>query len=113
MVRRQGRYYFGESEEQSCYTFQFRDDVPEALERSFIISLDYDKGWDCSPLDVITGIVEMWEDFFLAPQLQKAKDVMEYLQKWEVQDKIESLLEEQDKLKKRLCEIEEELEELN
>lgn len=110
VVRRQGRYYLGDANEQACYTFTFRDDAPASLERSFIISLDHDRDWSGSPLQVVTEIVEMWEDFFLAPQLSKAKEVMEYLIKWEKTDWIDCLNEEKGRISERLTEIEEELE---
>ncbi|MEK4006454.1 hypothetical protein [Paenibacillus sp. FSL H3-0333] len=112
VTRRQGRYYLGDANEQACYTFQFREDAPSALERSFIISLDHDRGWSGYPLEVITEIVEMWEDFFIAPQLRKAIAVMDYLKTWEKQDKIDCLTEEKKRIELRIAEIIEELETL-
>jgi hypothetical protein len=109
-VRRQGRYYLGDPNEQACYTFTFRDDAPTSLERSFIVTLDYDRGWSGSPLEFVTELVDLWEDFFIAPQLPKAIAVMEYLKVWERQDKIDYLTEEKKRIESRIIEIIEELE---
>lgn len=113
VTRNEGRYYYGESENQASYTFYLREDAPENLERSYIIRLEHDLGWSGSPLEVATGIMEMWEDFWLAPQLPKIKDIVLYLQQWERQDKIDSLVEEKNQIEERLAEIENEMEELD
>lgn len=109
LYRTLGRFYLGQPEQQAQYVFQFRKDAPKELKRSFIVDLDKDGTFTGSALDVAYQIKTANDAYWINTDKPKIQAVVDYLEKWEVKDRFEGLMEEREQLKSRLAVIEEEL----
>lgn len=109
LYRTVGRFYLGESAQQAQYVFQFREDAPAELKRSFLIELDKDDNFTGSALYVARELQAIIDDYWINTDKEKIKAVVEYLEKWEDQDRFDWLAEERKKLTERLAEVEKEL----
>lgn len=107
--RTEGRYNLLSSENQAQYVFQLRDDAPDEIKRSFLIDLDKDGMFSGSPLEVARDIKDVLDSYWIHGSQERIKLLVDYLERWEDADTYDSLIEERDKLTKRLSEVEAEL----
>ncbi|MDO3682176.1 hypothetical protein [Paenibacillus ehimensis] len=104
-----GRYYLGRSEQQVQYVFQFRDDAPKGLKRSFLIEEEKDGKFTGSALEVAINIQGIIDSYWIHSEKNDIKAVVEYLKKWEDEDHYDYLVEERERMIKRLEEVNSEL----
>lgn len=105
LYRTVGRFYLGESEQQAQYVFQFREDAPKELERSFIIGLEKDENYSGSALEVAYELQNIIDSYWINTYKPKIAAVVEYLERWQDKDHYDGLLLEKEKLTKRLTEV--------
>jgi hypothetical protein len=85
--------------------FQFRDDAPKDLERSFLISMEKDDNSSGSALEVAYELQSIIDSYWINSYKPRIAAVVEYLERWEDKDHYDGLLLEKEKLSQRLAEV--------
>ena len=107
LYRSEGSYNILDPRDKSAqYVFQFREDAPKELQRSFLIDIEKDGNFSGTALDVAYELKSVIDSYWINTDQPRIKAVVEYLEMWAEKDEYDELKSERERLIKRLQVVE-------